>query len=206
MKKTLLHTFLLVIILASCKDNTVTIKYPSGQVEEVYETKGEDLKHGKYTAYHENGTVREECTYVEGKLEGERTIFNKEGKIEIKEIYKDNILNGPYTTYHANGKVKLEGEYVDNVLKGIVKGYYPSGSLKEEVTFENSREDGPFKEYHENGKIKWEGTYRMGNNEFGLLQKYNEEGVLIQKMMCDDKAICTTTWTIDGSHLKNKKG
>lgn len=43
----------------------------------------------------------------------------------------------------------------------------------------------------------------MGNNEFGLIKEYDETGQLIRKMMCDDRAICTTTWSIDGSKTSN---
>jgi len=82
-------------------------------------------------------------------------------------------------------------------MNGLVKGYYPSGALKEEVTFANNVEEGPFTEYHENGHVMWKGTYRNGDHEFGLLEKFDETGVLVRKMMCDERGICHTTWTTE---------
>jgi antitoxin component YwqK of YwqJK toxin-antitoxin module len=198
--------FLLVImVFSSCKDKIIITSHETGEKFEEYQYTGDSLKHGFYKRYSQGGILLEEANYVEGKLEGERILYNAKGAKEISEIYLNNALNGPIKEFHENGKIRMTGVYKDNVLSGTVNVYYPSGSIREEVQFENNAEEGPFKEYHENGNIKWEGTYRNGDNEFGLLKEYNEQGELIRKMMCDERAICTTTWTVDGSHLKKKK-
>lgn len=195
------------MFLFSCSEKAIITHYDSGEKYEEYQYTGDSLKHGMYKSFTKGGLLIEESNYVEGKLDGQRKIYDKNGKLEIDEIYTMDVLNGPYTVYHPTGKPKMVGQYKNNVLAGTVKGYYPSGELMEEVTFVDNIEDGPFKEYHINGELKWEGAYKNGDNEFGLLKEYNESGELIRKMMCDDRAICTTTWTIDGSHLKkNKEG
>lgn len=197
--------FLLIIIfLSSCGEKVIISKYETGEKQEEYQYTGDSLKHGYYKRYSQGGILLEEANYVEGKLNGERIIYNAEGKKEISEIYENDILNGPLKEFYENGKMKMLGNYKNNVLSGTVNVFYPSGKLKEEVQFEDNMEDGPFKEFHENGNLKWEGTYRKGDNEFGLLKEYDENGELIRKMMCDERAICTTTWTKDGSHLKKK--
>lgn len=195
---------LIIMVFSSCKDKIIITNYETGEKHEEYQYVGDSLKDGTYKRYSEGGILLEEANYKEGKLNGERIIYSKNGIKEISEFYENDVLNGPLTEYHENGKVKMAGVYTNNVLEGIVKVYYASGNIKEEVSFENSAEEGPFKEFHENGNIKWEGTYRNGDKEFGLLKEYNEKGELIRKMMCDERAICTTTWTIDGSHLKKK--
>ncbi len=204
MYKRIIYLLTIVVLFASCGDNTIINKYDTGEKYEEYQYTGDSLKHGWYKSYSQGGILTEESNYVDGKLDGLRKIYTTNGELEVTEQYTMDAMNGPFKTYHPGGNVKLEGVYTDNVLKGIVKGYYPTGELMEEVMFEDNQEEGPFKEYHKNGNLKWEGTYRNGDKEFGLLQKYNEQGELIRKMMCDDNAICTTTWTIDGSHLKPK--
>ena len=197
--------FLLVVVfLGSCGDKVIVSHFESGEKQEEYQYKGDSLKHGFYKRYSQGGILLEEATYVEGKLDGERIIYNEKGEKEISEIYINDVLNGPFKEFYPNGKMRMLGTYTDNVLSGTVTVFYPSGKIKEEVLFAENTENGPFKEFHENGNLKWEGTYRNGDNEFGLLKEYNETGELIRKMMCDEKAICTTTWTIDGSHLKKK--
>ena len=195
---------LIAVAISSCGDKVIVSKYETGEKQEEYQYTGDSLKHGFYKRYSQGGILLEEAVYFEGKLNGERIIYNAKGKKEISEIYENDILNGPIKEFHENGKMKMLGIYTDNILSGTVSVFYPSGKLKEEVQFADNMEEGPFKEFHENGKLKWEGTYRGGDNEFGLLKEYNEEGELIRKMMCDERAICTTTWTKDGSHLKKK--
>jgi len=193
------------LLLVGCADKTIVTNYDSGEKMEEYQFTGDSLKNGWYKRFSKGGILLEEALYAEGKLDGKRKVFSTNGTLEVEEIYKLDKLEGTHKSYHANGKVKMESIYTDNVMGGIVKVYFESGSLKEEVTFADNVENGPFKEYHENGKLKWEGNYRDGSNEFGLLKKYNEKGELIRKMMCDDRAICTTTWSIDGSHLNENK-
>jgi antitoxin component YwqK of YwqJK toxin-antitoxin module len=203
-----IHTWgvflLIIMVFSSCKDKIIITSHESGEKFEEYQYTGDSLKQGFYKRYSPGGILLEKANYVEGKLNGERIIYNAKGEKEISENYESDVLNGPLKEFHSNGKMKMLGVYTDNVLSGTVNVFYPSGKLKEEVQFVNNVEEGPFKEFHENGKLKWEGTYRNGDNEFGQLKEYNEEGELIRKMMCDDRAICTTTWTKDGSHLLKK--
>lgn len=193
---------LVAMIICGCGDKVIVSHYETGEKQEEYQYKGDSLKHGIYKRYSQGGILLEESIYTEGKLNGERIIFNAKGEKEVSEIYKNDVLDGPFKEFHPNGKLKFLGKYTDNVLAGTVNVFYPSGKIKEEVQFENNVEQGPFKEFHENGNLKWEGNYRNGDNEFGLLKEYNADGELIRKMMCDERAICTTTWTNDGSHLK----
>lgn len=202
---TIIYALIFCLALVSCGDKAIVTKYDTGEKFEEYQYTGDSLKHGLFKSYTKGGILMEECHYIDGKLDGVRKIYDKNGKLEISEVYNMNVMNGPYTVYHPTGNPKMEGLYENNVLSGTVKGYFPSGELMEEVTFVDNIEDGPFKEYHINGKLKWEGSYKNGDNEFGLLKEYNESGELIRKMMCDDRSICTTTWTIDGSHLKKAK-
>ena len=97
--------------------------------------------------------------------------------------------------YYDNGQVELVGKYTDGVLNGLVRKFYKSGTLQEVVSFVENIENGPFKEYHENGNLQWEGSYLNGDNEFGELMKYNNDGILIRKLVCDSNAVCRTTWT-----------
>ncbi len=196
---------LIMVIISSCADKSIVSHYETGEKQEEYQYTGDSLKHGFYKRYSKGGILLEEANYAEGKLDGERIIYNTKGKKEVSEIYENDVLNGPFKEFYENGKIKFLGTYTDNVLAGTVNVFYPSGKIKEEVQFSDNVEQGPFKEFHENGNIKWEGTYRNGDNEFGLLKEYNINGELIRKMMCDERAICTTTWTDDDSHINKDK-
>ena len=154
-------------------------------------------KDGSYTKHGPDGELVETGEYTAGVLEGERTLFFKEGGKEIVETYSNGTLQGLYQTFYQNGSVDIEGEYTEGVMKGTWKRHYDNGQLMEEVTFEDNLENGPFIEYHPNGKLKAEGQYYMGDNEHGLLKLYDENGELMRRMECDS-GICHTVWVRPG--------
>ena len=193
--KTNLFLGIFLFILACSPDNLVEVKNGAGKVVEQFEVLEDSIKHGMYKAFYDNGKMLEEAQYDKGQLEGQRTLYYPNGQIEIIENYVGGRMIGDYKVYHENGQINISAEYVDGQLEGVLKKYYSTGTLEEEVTFENGEENGPFVEYHTNGQKKWEGQFLNGDNEFGELINYNEEGVLVKKMMCDSMAICRTTWT-----------
>lgn len=179
----------------------VELRSDSGAIIERFQIDKDSIKHGEYLAFYEDGTTKEVAYYESGKLNGDRKIFYDNGQEEIVERYEKDIMVGPYKVYHKNGTLKLVVNFYDGVMEGPMKVYYSDGTLKEEVTMKNNNENGPFKEFHPNGQVHWEGYYLNGDNEFGELREYNEEGELIKKMECDSMAVCKTVWSIeqDGS-------
>ena len=49
-------------------------------------------------------------------IEGKRTGFYPDGSIYLEENYKHNLLDGEKTLYDENGKVKSREFYKDGVL------------------------------------------------------------------------------------------
>lgn len=190
--------WIVLVAVYSCNQQMmVEEKDQDGVLLERYEISKDSVKHGEYMAYYPSGSIKESCTYVKGKLNGDRKIFYENGETEIHELYKMDVINGPYKVYHDNGGLKLVVNYYDGVMEGPLKVYYADGVLKEEITMKDNNENGPFKEFHANGNIKWEGQYLNGDNEFGELKEYNEDGVLIRIMQCDSMAVCKTTWKLE---------
>ena len=54
--------------------------------------------------------------YVSGKLEGERKIFLKDSAPLCLETYSDNLLNGLRIVYDKDGKIKLKELYREGNL------------------------------------------------------------------------------------------
>lgn len=198
--KSIVFAMAISAIIIGCASNShVEIKNDSGKVVERYEANKDGLKIGSYESYTDEGVLLEKSNYKDGIQDGLRTIYYANGQAEIEENYQAGLLNGPYKAFYDTGELKIESNYSNNVLGGILKKYYKSGQIMEEVTFVNNEENGPFTEYWENGNLKWKGSFRNGDNEFGELLKYNEEGTVIRKLLCDSLAVCRTFWTIDGA-------
>lgn len=194
------YLFLVAILGIACSsERFVEVKDDDGNLLEKYQVDKEGTRNGSYESYYE-GRLVSKANYKEGIESGKRVIFYDNGSPEIEENYKNGALEGEYKVFYETGELKLISNYQNNTIQGQVKKYYTSGQLMEDVLFVDNEENGPFMEYWENGNLKWEGTYKDGDNEFGELKKYNEEGIVIRKLMCDSLAVCRTFWTIDGDN------
>ncbi len=189
---------LMVLIGISCSsERFVEVKDDSGNLVERYQVDKEGVKNGVYE-YYNAGTLVSKANYSEGIQSGKRVIFYENGKPEIEENYVKGQLDGEYKVFYETGELKLIMLYSNNTIQGQVRKFYPSGQLMEDVAFIDNEENGPFVEYWENGNLKWQGAYLNGDNEFGELKKYNENGDLVRKLMCDSLAVCRTFWTLEG--------
>ncbi len=186
---------IILLLFVSCsQNNMVELKDENGAVVERFQVTKDSTRHGEFSAYYPDGSPKETALYSQGKLNGERKIFYPNGQVEIHERYEMDVMEGPYKVFHDNGNLKLVVNFYGGVMEGPLKAFYSDGVLKEELKMEDNNENGPFKEYYSNGNIHWEGNYLNGDNEFGELKEYNEDGVLIRIMECDSLAICKTTW------------
>jgi len=188
---------LMMIGVSSCDQSlkTITIKNDAGITIEQYQISADSLKTGESKAFDDDGDLFDLSNYQDGKLEGKRTIYYKDGATDTEENYVNNVLVGEYKQYYKNGNLMQTGNYSAGVLEGKVVSYYEDGSKRESVTFADNTEEGPFIEYHENGKKHWEGTYRNGDNEYGLLVEYDSLENVIKKMDCDSLGMCRTIWS-----------
>ena len=154
---------------------------------------------GTHYAYFPNGKIEQQAEYKNNKLEGKRILFYETGDTLIIESYKDAKFVGIYKSFHQGNVLESVGKYDAGMMDGEWKFYYNNKQLKEVVEFKDNEENGPFVEYHSNGNMKAKGTYKTtqknidGNREHGLLEIYNEAGVLVKKMNCN-LGICITTW------------
>ena len=183
------------LLLSSCSNNMQQVKSENGTILEEFIVNKDGEKHGLYKSFDEEGNVIETAIYKNGKLNGDRNFYFKNGKLELSEHYVEDVITGPYVSYYISGQVEISFEYNNGEVNGLLTKYYESGTIKEEVNMKNNEENGPFKEYYESGQLKWEGQYLNGDNEFGLLVNYKNDGTIIKKMMCDSLAICRTIWT-----------
>ncbi len=185
------------VSLMSCQDSiTVEVFDEEGNLMERYEATMDTVKNGLYESFYEGGQIFSSVNYDHGLAQGEWKVFFEDGTLKSSEFYLNDTIHGPFKEYYDNGRLNLESEFVHGVLQGVAKRYFITGELMEEVTFENNEENGPFKEYYKNGQLQWSGTYLNGDNEFGLLEHYNEEGILDKKMICDSLRKCRTIWTL----------
>ena len=64
-----------------------------------------NMNHGIYRDYYENGQIRTDANYYNGKLDGPYIFYHDNGEIYVKVNYKKGDLDGLVTFYKPNGKV-----------------------------------------------------------------------------------------------------
>ena len=64
--------------------------------------------HGVEKAYWENGNLKSELRYVDGKLNGECVWYFTNGQKSLQAIYKDDVLEGHLMRWHANGQIESD--------------------------------------------------------------------------------------------------
>ncbi len=195
---------LAIFLLIGCKPTieTIEVEDEAGNVVEKYERRiDNNMRHGLYQMFDENGKIVELSLYQNDTLHGKRTMFYENGQPQYVENYINGKFDDDYSAFYENGQLKLNGKYTNGAMNGEWKGYHENGQLKEIVQFVENEENGPFVEYHPNGKLAAEGTYLNGDNEHGELKLYDENGILNKKMNCE-KGVCRTAWTRDTTETK----
>lgn len=118
---------------------------------------------GLWKYYHEaSPAIMTTENYVNGKLEGKRTVYYKSGKLAEETTYKAGIKNGAYKKYADNEKnVVLEAvTYNNGKLEGAGVYYNPDGSLASKGNFVNDEKKGVW-EFYTDGKLAKKESYPL---------------------------------------------
>lgn len=132
---------------------------------------------GDYIEYHHLDSpytnVKIKSTYIDGKLEGKRTEYFNNGKINSEYNYTDGIFNGDFNIYSFSGEMRFEADIDPNIGSGT--NYY----LVRKGNFVDGDQQGQNLEYHGNGKLKEKSNYLDGKLH-GEIHKYTKDGYLIE--------------------------
>lgn len=100
--------------------NEENLKYDDGDPIRTGDTKN-NLNHGVWTWYHENGKVQITGRFDEGKREGVWKSYDTAGNLLLESTYRNNLLDGLFIQYAPDGTV---------VRKEIYKADQPVQSLE----------------------------------------------------------------------------
>jgi len=166
------------------------------------------LKRGLWKEFYENGMVKNECTYLDGKKNGFMKEYSKEGNLSKIEKYinDEKQLDAPELKnyelkydYYPNGKVKVAGSYYNNKAEGIRREYSQDGKIEKSYVLkdgkvtgmgiidENGWKQGKWKEYYDDGSLKQEGVYLNTRKTGEWKFYYPGAGTLLEQTGTYDK-------------------
>ena len=103
---------------------------PAKMIVEHYNNDGQ--LDGERTVFYKNGNVAESTSYHKGKLDGASKWFSEDNKLLRQSLYKNDQLNGKTINYDSDGNITSRGDFTNDQKSGIWK-YYNSGKITKEV-------------------------------------------------------------------------
>ena len=82
------------------------------------------------------------------RQQGRWKFFFEDGSLKSEGDFKDGKREGEWVFYYRDGKVQQRGGYKNDKPVGDWKWYYPSGNPLREESFTAGREDGTSREYN----------------------------------------------------------
>ena len=140
-------------------------------------THRENQRFGKCTEWHENGFMKSEIIYRNGKMNGPATYYSVgDGDLSLTTVYQDDQHHGPYVEYHYDGTTKKEyGEHRNGKRVGEWTKTISSGDLFSTTNWRDGEKHGMDTEYidYSEGLIRTAIPYKNGKMEGVAEQFYN---------------------------------
>ncbi len=185
---------------------------------------------GVWRKHYENGKIRYQGQFENGKEVGEFKFFDKGSSIpsitkEFSRVSDTAVVKfynrygelgskgkmvgksreGRWFYYFTNsGVVMSEENYLNGKLHGVVRNYYKNGKMTEEAIYKNNIRNGYSKVYTESGSLIEEVSYLNGKLE-GEGKYYDLKGQLKEKgMYKDGKRSGKWEYYMDGELVNNR--
>ena len=103
----------------------------------------DSLRNGKWTWWHQNGTVYQQGTYENGVKVGTWKVFFDDG---TKCAVEYHTGNGTNQEWYQNGELKSEVEVVNGKKSGSYKSWYSNGQQHDEIPYIDGSKEGASRE------------------------------------------------------------
>ena len=131
-------------------------------------------KDAPVVSYWDDGVLKSELRYKDGKLDGVCRWYYRNGKPEMEVTYSMDKLNGEATRWYENGNLEEKSYYKDNQYDGVVQEYNVFGTMVKLSTYENGVLNGLYYQWYDNGKQFMEGEYIDGMMHGSWLMYYQD--------------------------------
>lgn len=116
---------------------------------------------GTWTTYFAHGGVFQSFELERGMRRRTRE-HNENGTLRKEAVFVDGKLDGTLVSRDANGVPEWEDTYAKGEQVGVSKLFYPSGKLRQETPYTDGKIDGVLRNYAESGAVTSCSRYRAG--------------------------------------------
>ena len=113
--------------------------------------------------YNQKGSKVSEGRVVNKQLEGEWKYYHEDSpQLMAQEFYTNGKLNGTRKVYYKNGNIAEEMIYKNGVKEGLYKNFAENGFVLEEALYKNGEYDGQATFRNTANKITAQGFFKNG--------------------------------------------
>ncbi len=109
----------------------------------VFEPRGQDEKHGPFTAWHPNGQLARQGEFRYDLPVGTFIYWYPNGQKQMEGTYIDGRQEGGWTWWHENGLKAISGSYRDATAIGLWQWWEPTGKLAQKADLSERPIAGP---------------------------------------------------------------
>ena len=109
----------------------------------VFEARGQDEKHGPFTAWHQNGQLARQGEFRYDLPVGTFIYWFSNGQKQMEGTYVDGRQDGTWTWWHMNGLKSIAGVYEQGTPVGVWNWWQPSGKLAQKTDLTKRSDVGP---------------------------------------------------------------
>lgn len=159
MSRAKLFLFLvLALVLQGCNNFDTVRSYENGEVKEECEFIN-GRKNGFCKGYYPSGNLEYLVKFKDDILHGKSIFLHENGSLHWEVIFNKGVKNGNVKYYDENGRVFQSSSFKNNELHGANINYYPCGKIKSKMTYYNGKLNGDFYSYYEQGNLKMKAYY-----------------------------------------------
>lgn len=116
---------------------------------------------GTWTTYFANGAVYESVE-LEGGLRRRDRVFHDNGMLRYEQVFVDGKIDGTVLSRDTRGAPEWERTYAKGKQVGLDKMFYPGGKLWQEAHYADGKLDGLLKDFSESGAVRYCAAYDAG--------------------------------------------
>tara|TARA_B100001142_G_C14152638_1_gene585179 strand:- start:57 stop:902 length:846 start_codon:yes stop_codon:yes gene_type:complete len=150
--------------------------------------------HGTQECYFLNGGMRSLGNAKEGNREGIQEYFDPQGRLYLKEVWKnkklvqvehfnslgEKVINGTIKLKHNNNRPYAKALIKDGHSQGMIFTYYEDGSIESYANYVNSLMEGTFRRFHLNGQLMFMSENKKGLQD-GKSTQYALDGTILSE-------------------------
>ncbi|MCR9254449.1 MAG: hypothetical protein NXI20_28805 [bacterium] len=167
----------LIVVLISCNtnnnnnnsvDNVKKTYYNNGKPKTIYYLDHNGQMHGQFKAYHENGSIKEKCNYLNGVMHGPFYLWDEKGTLRNQGTFTNGLQTDTSFFFDSLGRLEVYSILGDKE-KTLKEVYFHSNNVVKEIAifYDGRRDLASFKNFTPDGT----GLQDFPNSKYALFKE-----------------------------------